>query len=470
MGRTRYTTAIILTFISLVLSQLPAPALSSDFETGQEGQLTAQRRREIINNFRKSYPELLSNLKNVKLECKTDMPETLRAVNEPANGWIKSVELMGLVNRLTQEEVTSEEIERLITDRVNAEGLTGRDYQNRIRNFNRGGFVVTETELRRVEGDRLRREGYSDQAIEEILREAESLRGEFRKLAEELNRLIWDTMKKAYDKAHECCLKEAKGFYLNMMDGIGRQLTINGRAESVSMEKRNECLCAIESITAGQSGTWSGQITHTETFEDERNQTTEGRKQDYYRKHDYRVVINLVYHFRNVVAGASGSQIPAQVSGKGTAEARVATENRWTSSSMDKRQGSETKEDYSGDIRAEETTVEVSIRPDGSYRVHYVAPCVEGSGKAVGRTYVEGTGFPEFQKRDIPRSKLIKQAICPTAVGVLLRDGQHVGIKGQVDPKDPKTLSGTKTFEVPLGGQSQVNKLITITWNLKRCK
>lgn len=470
MGRTTYLTAIILTFLGLGLSLLAAPALSSDQETAQEGQMSAQKKREIINNLRQSYPEVLSNLKNVKLECKTEMPETLRKVIEPANGWLKAVQLMALINRLTREEITSEEIERLITDRVNAEGLTGQDYQNRIRNFNRGGMVVTERELRRIEGDRLRREGYSDQEIEETLKEAESLRAEFQKMSDELNKLIWDTMKKAYDKAHECCMKKAEVFYLNMMDSIGRELSINSQAEGVSMAKRSECLCAVQSVTAGQSGAWSGEITHAESFVDERNETLGGRQNRYYKKHDYRAVINLVYLFRSIVVGQTSNHIPAQVSATGSVDSKNAIENRWTSSSMDKRQGSETKENYSGKVRGEETNVEVSIRPDGTYSVQYHLPCAEGSGTAVTRSYTEGTGFPEFQKRDDKRSRLINRGVCPTATGVLLRDGQHVGITGQVDPEDPKTLSGSKTLEVPLGGKSTVNKLITITWNLKRCK
>ena len=52
---------------------------------------------------------------------------------------------------------------------------------------------------------------------------------------------------------------------------------------------------------------------------------------------------------------------------------------------MDKRQGNESKEKYSGKVIGEETNVEVQIRPDGTYNVIYDAPCAEGSGSDVTR-------------------------------------------------------------------------------------
>ena len=506
--RATFITALSLTFISLVFSQLTAggqhaqqskppsaawpntgsmtaglnpssfqmtaPTTSPLVQSGQEGQLTPQMLRDIMNNLRQRYPPVLSNLRGLRLECKPDVKDTIRKAIEPATGWLKSVDQLSLINRLSPEDITSEETESLIRDRVSAEGLSGRDYENRVRALTRSGIVVTETELRKIERDRLRRDGYNDQEIEEALKDADAVRAEFQKMYDDLKGLIWKTLEKAYDKAHECCMKESKDFYLGMMDGLGRELTIGGQADKVSMEKRNECLCAIESVSARGSGAWTGEITHTENFVDERIDTVSSggstRHDEYYKKHDYRAVINLVYFTRSLVAGEDGSRIPAQMSVSGSVEQRSAIYNRWTSTSMDKRQGRESKEEYSGKINGEETNVEVRIRPDGTYSVFYIAPCAEGSGTDFDRSYTEGTGFPEFQKKNKPQSRKINRNVCPTATGVLLSDGQHVGITGKIDPKDPKTLSGSKTFEVPLGGPSKVNKTITITWNLKRCK
>jgi hypothetical protein len=253
---------------------------------------------------------------------------------------------------------------------------------------------------------------------------------------DELERLIWDTLKKAYDKAYECCMKEAKDSYLQMMDSIGRQLSLVNQSEMVSVEKRNECLCAIESVSAGQSGAWSGQITHTESFVDERDETLGSggstRHNKYYKKHDYRAVVNLVYHFRSLVAGEGGG--------------------------------------YRGNVSGEESYAEVRIQPDGSYNVPYALPCASASGTDVTRNYTDGTGFPEFQKKNDTRNRPLKRDVCPTQPGVTLRDGQRIGITGKVDPKNLKTLSGSKTFEVPLDGNPKVNKTITITWSLKRCR
>ena len=238
------------------------------------------------------------------------------------------------------------------------------------------------------------------------------------------------------------------------------------------MEKRNECLCALESVSAGASGAWSGEIKQVESFVDERDETSAsgGRKDKYHKTHNYQAVINLVYHQRSLVAGEGGSRIPAQVSATGSVEFSGASENRWTSVDMDKRQGSETQENYSGNVSAEDTNVEVRIRPDGTYNVTYDVPCAEGSGTRITRRYTEGTGFPEFQKKDDTRRDTVNRGVCPTQTGVLLRDGQFVGITGKLDPSNPKTISGSKTFEIPLNENPKVNKKITITWSLKRCK
>ncbi|MFN2500306.1 MAG: hypothetical protein ABR557_14595, partial [Pyrinomonadaceae bacterium] len=191
----------------------------------------------------------------------------------------------------------------------------------------------------------------------------------------------------------------------------------------------------------------------------------------YYKKHDYNAVINLVYHQRSVVAGATGSNIPAQVSASGSVDSSSSTEDHGVSASMDKRWGTESKAKYSGNVSAEDTNVEVQVRPDGTYNVSYAAPCVDASGMDVSRTYVEGTGFPEFQKRNDTRSRLINRGVCPTQSGVHLPNGQIIGIAGQLDPKNLKaTITGSKTFEAPLQENPKVNKKITITWKLKRCR
>jgi hypothetical protein len=443
------------------------------------GENMAARMKEIINRLRDTYhQEVIPKLKGVRLECRSNMLIRVREAVDVAQGWQKQVDLFGLTHRLSQEELTSEETEMIIRDRVAAEGLTGMDYNRRLRNFNRGGLTVTETEIRRIERERLRSDGYTEQEVEDVLKEAESIRAEFQPMYDALSRLIWETLKKAYDKAHQCCMQEAKDFYLSMMDWLAHVLAISGQEESVSMEKRDECLCALQSVSAGPSGAWRGEITHTESYEYEKNEdkgsgtpasgTT--RSDRFHKKSEYRTVINLVYHLRGLEADGSGSRIPAQVTGSGRVVSSGSSVNRGVSSSMDKRWGAEWKEDYSGKITAEELNVHVNIRPDGTYTVLYTAPCIEASGARITRNFTEGSGFPEFQKKDKTQSDPIDRGVCPTQTGVLLRDGQFVGIKGELDPKNPKALSGTKTFQVPLQENREVNKKITIKWNLTRCK
>ena len=467
-----HVAAISLTLISLMFGHFVIITAHNTTKAQQQGEMTAQMRRDIINNLRARYREVSPKLRSVALECNSEMRDTLRGVIEPAQSWLGALEQIGIAHSLTEEDVNSTEMETLIRDRVAAEGLTGRDYQNRVRALTRSGIVVTESELKRIERDRLRRDGYNDQEIEDILKEADAVRAEFQKMSDELTRLIWDTLKKAYDKAHECCMKDAKEFYLTMMDGLGRQLTVATQGQSVSMEKRNECLCMIESVTAGQGGAWTGEITHTERFVDDRNEIlgSGSRQNKYYKKHDYRAVINLVYHTRSIVAGPAGSSIPAQVSASGGVDSNNAIENRWKSVDIDKRQGRETIANYRGNLSGEESTVDIQINPDGTYNVSYVAPCIDATGTQSTRLYTLGTGFPEHQKRDDTENKAINRNVCPTQSGVRLRDGQFVGIRGQLDLKSTKTVSGSKTFEVPLDENPEVFKTITVTWRLKRCK
>ncbi len=441
-------------------------------EPPQDGELTPQMLRGIVNNLRELYREVMPRVKGLQLQCGPDMSEKMREALEPAQGWLKAVGMLGLTDRLSPADVTTEEKEMLIRDRITAEGLTGRDYQLRLRNYNRGGMVVTASEIIKIERDRLRRQGYTEQEIEDVYKELETVRAEFEKLADDLKRLIWEALQKAYTKAHQCCMQEAKEVYLAMMDQIGQVLSSSGQEAAVSMDKRSECLCTIQSVSAGQSGAWSGEITHTESFVDERDETLGSgtRQNKYYKKHDYEAVINLVYLQRRLVAGEGGSRIPAQVSATGTVESAVAIENRWTSGDMDKRQGSETKLNYKGNVRAEDSDVEVNIRPDGTYSVIYALPCADATGTESTRNYTQGTGFPEGQKNDITRSKTVSRDVCPTQHGVRLKDGQLIGITGQLDVKTTKAISGSKTFEVPLNENPKVNKTITIKWRLKRCK
>jgi hypothetical protein len=76
----------------------------------------------------------------------------------------------------------------------------------------------------------------------------------------------------------------------------------------------------------------------------------------------------------------------------------------------------------------------------------------------------------EIKNRNWTRSKLRRDHICPTETGVLLSDGRAVGIDGHVDAKNPKTLSDTATFEIPLEENPKVKRIIFIKWKLTRCR
>jgi hypothetical protein len=422
--------------------------------------------RSIVNSLREQYHlVVLPSLKGVKLECSPDMEIRVQEAISSAYTWMHHVDLLGIRTELRVEDLTPEERDGIIKARLWAQGLTGDEWRQKYDYYQRN-ISITPAELEEVERERMRRAGYDEQEIPQLQNEFKAWRIEFQQLYDALDQLIVDTLNRLHDKAYECCLREAKDFYLSMMDWVSRALALRGFTNHTGFAEREECLCAIHSASAGQSGTWLGEITQTEKYDDEGSKTLGSQRvETWRRKLDYEATFTVMYSFRSA-PNAGG--LPAQVSATGKA---INDAGGWNTRGQCT-WGRTMKFSYDGKLSNEETNLDVQIRPDGTYYVNYTLPCVEGSGLSIDRSFMEGGSCNPFEikNRNWTRSKLRRDHICPTETGVLLSDGRAVGIDGHVDAKNPKTLSDTATFEIPLEENPKVKRIIFIKWKLTRCR
>lgn len=422
--------------------------------------------RTLVNNLREQYQqEVMPKLKAVKLECRSNMLIRLFEALNTAYYWMHNVEVLGLRHELTVEELTQEEKDEIIRGRLSKEGLTGAEWRQRF-DWYQSHLSITPAELEEVERERMKQAGYSPEEIPQLQKEMKAVQVEFDQMFEALDNLIVDKLKAAYQKAHQCCVQEAKDFYLSMMDRLTRYLILRSLEDSTSVGKRDECACAIKSVSAGQSGTWLGEITHTESYDDEGSRTSgSSRTITWHRKLYYEATLTTQYSYR--ISPDSGG-IPAYIDVTGDAiRAGGTTETRGQCS-----WGRKNHFKYDGSL-SDETNLAVTISSDGkTYRVNYTVPCVDGSGDFLDHIFTEGASCNPFEIKNRNSKRLTpkREPICPTQTGVLLKDGRYVGIQGQLDPKNPKLLAGSDTFTEPLEENPSVNRTITITWRLTRCR
>ena len=289
--------------------------------------------------------------------------------------------------------------------------------------------------------------------------EFETIRIEFRKLYDDLDSLIDAAFRRAYETAYQCCVQEGKPHHLQMMDTINRIINLRGMEDFTSFEKREKCACTVGSVTS-QVGTWQGEITHTETFDDKSSSTISGNNHQriisWHRKLDYRATFTLEYNFRS---SNLSSGLPVQVHAVGESI-------DWSSSKeIDGRCDSEFTTDFTvGDSLREKKEITVAISPTGTYYVTYTLPCIPASGQSTSNSSVSGSGCNAWTVRQHTWTKSgpREQPICPTSEGP--------GITGRIDPNNPGEISGTATMTKPLPENKSVNKTIVVTWHLTRCR
>lgn len=435
-------------------------------QTGTSAGNAIEFLRSIVNSLREQYHQVvIPNLKGLKLECGADMEIRVQEAIASAYTWMHNVDVLGIRTETRVEDLTPEERDWIIKERLWAQGLTGDEWRQKYDYYQRN-ISITPAELEAVERERMRRAGYDEQEIPQLQSAFKAWRVEFQQLYDALDQLIVDTLNRLHDKAYECCLREAKDFYASVMDWVSHVLALRGLTNHTGFTEREECLCAINSASAGQSGTWLGEITHTENYDDEGSKTLGSQGvETWHRKMDYEATFTVMYSFRNA-PNAGG--LPAQVSatGKGIHDA-----GGWTTRGQCT-WGRTMKFSYNGKLSNEETNLDVQVRPDGTYHVNYTLPCVPGSGLSIDRSFMEGGSCNPFEikRRNWTKPQVERSHICPTETGVLLSDGRSVGIDGHVDAKNPKTLSDTATFEIPLEENPKVKRIIFIKWKLTRCR
>ncbi len=107
------------------------------------------------------------------------------------------------------------------------------------------------------------------------------------------------------------------------------------------------------------------------------------------------------------------------------------------------------------------TGFSISLNPrTGQYSVSAPAMVVEGSGDYTVTSEVKGTCNNPYNKNLAQTSKVERYKLSP--------DGPSLIGKGMVDPARPDEISGSDTItQKDTGG---VERTVTITWNLRRCK
>ena len=85
---------------------------------------------------------------------------------------------------------------------------------------------------------------------------------------ENLDRLSWNSLRTAYEKAYQCCLCSAQDYLAPMMAALFREMTLFSETEALkigSVEKNEECARAVRDRITGAAG-WRGTLTYTTSY------------------------------------------------------------------------------------------------------------------------------------------------------------------------------------------------------------
>jgi hypothetical protein len=86
---------------------------------------------------------------------------------------------------------------------------------------------------------------------------------------ENLDRLSWNSLRTAYEKAYQCCLCSAQDYLAPMMAALFREMTLFSETEALkigSVEKNEECARAVRDRITGAAG-WRGTLTYTTSYQ-----------------------------------------------------------------------------------------------------------------------------------------------------------------------------------------------------------
>jgi hypothetical protein len=413
---------------------------------------SAQNLDATLQRLRAEYSRIVAKFDALRFDCKSNMRIRVEEATAEAVKWKHTVDVLGLLEEITLADLNATEKELVVRDRLSRQGLSGEALEAKLRSFNLNDLgEISGDENRLVRMARLRQRGLTERQIAEILSGDEAIKRELRPMYENLDRLTWQSLRNAYNKAYQCCLCSAQDFFPPMMTRLFQQMTLLDEAEAIkvgSIEKNLECARAVQERLSGGEG-WRGTVTYSSKY------TYKGSAQ----------------RANNISSWDESSSYDATIQLDGKLDERGAPIARLTATARERKINggrgtvecyriSEQRQEVSGDAQDDKAVLTVSQNPRaGSYNISYTLTDVKASGtyKVSGR--VGGTCRNPFNKP-------LDQTNAVTDISV--DSGPYVEIEGKIDPENPDSLVGSKIVTSP--GRSGGERITTVSWNLLYCK
>jgi hypothetical protein len=405
-----------------------------------------------LQTLRDEYARIVAKFKALRYECRSNMRIRVNDAIADATKWKHTVDVLGLLEEITVDDLSATEKELIVRERFAAQGLTGEALEARVRAFNLnnlGSISASESQLIRVK--RMRERGMTEQQIAEALQGDEAIRRELRPMYDNLDHLIWESLRNAYEKAYQCCLCGAQDFWPPMMASLFRELSLIDEAAAVkigSVEKNLECARAVERKTSGGAG-WRGTITFKSNYE-YKFQGQKANNVSYINEHSQ-------YDATFQVDGRLDQYGKPLARMSATAEETKINGGRGTTGCY---RISEQKYETRGSASDDNSSVTINLDPrSGEYSITYLLAEVKGSGEHHVTSKTAGTCNNPFNKPVDSSDPLEDYPI---------ESGPTVEIAGTVEPDSADQLVGSKT--VTVRGRDGGERKITVTWNLLYCR
>jgi hypothetical protein len=442
--------------VSVVLSCALFALFTNPLLPSQSAQLTqenpGQNLDATLQTLRAEYPRIVAKFEALRYDCKSNMRIRVEDAMADATKWKHTVDVLGLLEEITVTDLNLTEKQLIVRDRLSRLGLSGETLEARVRSFNLNDLgEISADESRLVLMGRLRQRGMSERQIADILSGGEAVKRELRPLYDNLDRLTWQALSNAYNKAYQCCLCAAQDFLPQMMARLFQTMTLLNEEEALkvgSMEKNLECARAVQERLSGGEG-WRGTITYTTRYLYKGSGQRANNISVWEESSSYEATIQIDGKLNpqgapiaSLTAAAKAKRLDG---GRGTSECyRI----------------SEQVQEVSGVARDDNAAFNVSQNPRaGSYNIGYTLTEVRANGTHKVTSRVGG-------KCNNPFNKPVDQTSPATDIPV--ETGPYVDIEGQLDPENPDSLVGSKTVKVP--GRRGGERTTTVTWNLLYCK
>ena len=412
----------------------------------------AQNLEATLQTLRTEYTRIVAKFNALRFDCKSNMRIRVDEAIADANKWKHTVDVLGLLEEISVTDLSRSEQEMIVRDRFTRQGLIGPALEARIRAFNLNDLTsITSDESRLVHISRLRQQGRSDQEIADILNGQDAIKRELRPMYDNLDRLIWNSLRTAYEKAYQCCLCSAQDYLPPMMAALFRELTLLSEQEALqigSIAKNEECARAVRERVTGIAG-WRGTLTFASQYRYKGSAERGGVLNYWDESSSYDATLQLdgKVDERGVpiaTLNAKGHQLNIR-GGRGAGACYRINEQR---------------HELEGATQDDHATLRVSQNPrTGLYNIYYTLGAVNARGTYKVTSKVAGACNNPFNK---PLDQTT-----PEENGSI-DSGPVIDIEAPVDPENPNSLVGTKTITTPMprGGEM----VTTVTWNLLYCK